>query len=88
MTKLRLNRHDVDWREVDGEVIALRRSTAAYLGVNGSGALLWHALDGGADEASLAQLLVERYAIPADAARTDVSAFVDQLRAQGLVQPA
>jgi hypothetical protein len=88
VTKLWLNKHDVDWREVDGEVIALRRSTAAYLGINGSGALLWRALDGGADEASLARILVERYGIPRDAARTDVSAFVDQLRAQGLVQQA
>jgi Coenzyme PQQ synthesis protein D (PqqD) len=86
--KLQLNRDDVDWREVEGEVIALRRSTAAYLGVNQAGTLLWRALQAGADEARLADLLVERYGISGDAARADVGAFVDQLRSQGLVRPA
>lgn len=86
--KLRLDKHDIDWREVEGEVIALRRSTAAYLGVNHSGTLLWRALQAGADEARLAEVLVEHYGIAGDTARADVCSFVEQLRSQGLIQTA
>jgi hypothetical protein len=85
VNELRLNEADVDWREVEGEVIALRRSSAAYLGVNHSGTLLWHALEAGADRAGLAELLVERYGISGEAAQEDVSAFLEQLRSQGLI---
>jgi hypothetical protein len=88
VSKLQLNSDDVDWRVVEGEVIALRRSAAAYLGVNHAGTLLWRALQTGADEARLADLLVESYGISGDAARADVDAFLDQLRSQGLVRPA
>jgi Coenzyme PQQ synthesis protein D (PqqD) len=88
MTKLRLFQKDLDWREVEGEVIALKRESAAYLGVNRSGTLLWHALQAGADEAALAGLLVRHYGITCEAARLDVRAFLEQLRAQGLVQSA
>ena len=86
MNELRLDESDVDWREVEGEVIALRRSSAAYLGLNHSGTALWRELQAGADEARLAELLVERYGISGDAARADVSAFLEQLRSQGLIQ--
>jgi hypothetical protein len=86
VTELRLNKQDIDWREVEGEVIALRRSTAEYLGVNPAGTLLWNALRGGASETRLTELLVERYGIDANAARADVASFIGQLRSQGLVQ--
>jgi hypothetical protein len=87
VTELRLDKRDIDWREVDEEVIALRRSTSAYLAVNQAGTLLWRALQAGADEPALVEILVERYGITATSARSDVCSFLDQLRAQGLVQP-
>jgi hypothetical protein len=87
MNKLRLDKQDIDWREVEEEVIALRRSTSSYLGVNRSGTLLWRALEAGANETQLADLLVQRYGISGAAARADVSSFVGQLRTQGLIQP-
>ena len=86
MTRLRLAQDALEWREVDGEVIALERERAAYLGVNRTGTLLWRALETGADEPELAALLVERYGIEAATARADVTRFVGELRAQNLLR--
>lgn len=86
MNRLQLAGAGVEWREVDGEVIALERERAEYLGVNRSGTLLWRALEAGADQSQLADLLVRSYGVSAEAARADVSSFVGQLRARGLLR--
>ena len=44
MTELRLQSSRVDWREVDGELIALARAESVYLAGNASAAILWQAL--------------------------------------------
>ena len=38
---MRLRTDAVEWREVEGEIVALDLRDEMYLGVNGSGAVLW-----------------------------------------------
>ena len=83
---LRLNRDALDWREVDGEVVALDRRQSMYLAINRSGAALWPALAEGATRAALVERLVERYGIDAEAAARDVDAFVGELRREGFLE--
>lgn len=85
MKKLHLNKDAVSWREVDGEVIALRHSASEYLSTNPAGAVIWTALAEGATRPELAELLVSRFGIDADRAATDVDAFVDLLASRGLL---
>jgi hypothetical protein len=86
MTELRLRKQVLEWREVDGEVIALEHRRSAYLAANRAGALLWRALDAGATESQLVELLVAEYGIDARAAADDVGHFVAQLREQELLE--
>ena len=88
MSELRLAEDAVEWREVEGEVVALERKGSAYLGVNRSGTTLWHALKSGCGEEELAQRLVEHYGIELERARDDVASFLAQLRARGLIRAA
>jgi hypothetical protein len=88
MTELRLQGSSVDWREVDGELIALARAESVYLAGNASAAILWRALADGTTETNLAALLVSTYGISAEAARTDVAAFLADLGARGLLEAA
>lgn len=82
---IRLDTTRVAWREVDGEIVAVDIETAEYLTMNGSGALLWHALADGTTEDELAAFLAETYSIPADQAGPDVQVFISSLRERGLV---
>ena len=82
---LKLRSDDLEWREIDGEVVALDTRRAEYLAVDGSGAALWRALQAGTTHGQLVESLVERYAIDAARAAADVDAFIAQLRDRGLL---
>ena len=86
MTQLRLQKQHVEWREVDGEVIALEQKQSAYLAANQSGSLLWRALADGTSDVELVRLLMSQYDIDADTARTDVDGFVSDLDQMGLLE--
>ena len=83
---LRLRQDAATWRDVDGEVVVLDLAGSRYLGVNGSGRVLWLALADGATESELTEALVREFGVPEDRARADVHAFVGDLRQRGLVE--
>lgn len=85
--RLRLRDSSLEWREVEGEVVALDLQGSVYLRANSSGALLWHQLARGATEDELAERLVTRYGLPPDQARADVRAFVTDLASHSLLAP-
>ena len=57
---LRLRPEALQWREIEGEVVAVDLETSSYLGANEAGAVLWRALAAGATKEELAALLVAR----------------------------
>ena len=88
MTELRLQTNLLEWREVDGEVIALEHERSVYLAANRAGTLLWRALNEGATEARLAELLAQEYGLDPERAQADVAAFLTDLNARGLLESA
>jgi coenzyme PQQ synthesis protein D (PqqD) len=87
MTELRLQTQLLEWREVDGEVIALEQERSAYVAANRSGALLWRALAEGCTQPELTALLVAEYGIDANTAKVDVDGFLADLAQRGLLAP-
>lgn len=75
----------VEWQCVDDEVVVLDLESSTYMAVNDTGALLWPLVAEGTSEPAMAAELTARFALDADAARADVSAFVDRLRSLDLV---
>lgn len=73
------------WRQVGDEVIVLDKRTWTYMGVNGSGALLWLKLTEGAGRAGLEACLRDTYGLAEEAAARDVGEFVELLRGHGLL---
>ena len=85
MTTLRLQTQLLEWREVDGEVIALEQERSTYVAANRSGTLLWRALAEGSTEPELAALLVTEYGIDATTAKVGVDGFLADLTQRGLL---
>jgi hypothetical protein len=84
--RLRLRSDALEWREMDGEIVALDLRTSTYFAVNASAALVWPALADGATREQLVEQLATRYSVdPGDAAR-DVDAFLASLESQGLLE--
>ncbi len=51
-----------------------------------SGELLWNALEKGADEQMLTDILTENYEVEADVALADVKKFLEGLKTQGALE--
>jgi hypothetical protein len=88
MTMLRLRPGAVEWRSVEGEVLALDVDAATYIAANASGTVLWERLADGATREQLVEALVEAYEIERPQAETDVDAFVVELQSRGLLEEA
>ena len=82
---LRLRTDDLEFREIEGEVVALDLKTSSYLGINETGGTLWPLLQEGTDEEALVRKLVETFDVSESTAQRDVKAFVEALRERGLL---
>lgn len=82
---LRLRSEELLWREVDDEIVILDLRRSVYASLNASGRTLWLRLAAGATDEELAMELERVHGCAQDVARQDASAFLDNLREQGLL---
>jgi len=82
---LSLREQDLDWRDIDDEIVALDAQGSVYLAVRGSGAVLWRLLARPTTRESLVETLVETYDIDSATARDDVAEFLATLSERGLL---
>jgi hypothetical protein len=85
LTTVRLRTEDLEWREVEGEIVALDLRGSVYLSVNRTATAIWPALLNGATRGELVDRLCEAFDVDRAAAGRDVDAFLDSLRAQDLL---
>lgn len=84
--KVRLRAEMVEWRIVDEQVVALDLDRSVYLGINATGATVWTRLATGATESELLAAILEQFEIDEPTARSDLRAFVDDLRQRGMIE--
>jgi hypothetical protein len=82
---LKLRSHDLDWRQIDSDIVVLDARTASYLALNGSAALLWGRLAVGATRDELVHALHNAYEVDETTAAADTDAFLSSLVEQGLL---
>ena len=83
---LQLRSEGLEWRAIDGEVVALDTRASTYMAINDSGAVIWPALAAGATRSELIAKLSEHFDVDGAVAADDVDAFVTALREQGLLE--
>jgi hypothetical protein len=83
--RLRLRDDALEWRELEGEIVAVDMRESVYMTVNQSGAILWPALLEGATKEELVERLMTAFALDRAAAAHDVDAFVEMLERQDLI---
>ena len=84
--QLRLRPTALEWREIEGEVVAVDLQKSVYLAANRSGAALWPALAQGTTRDALVSRLVDEYRLDPERAAADVDAFLGALAEQGLLE--
>ena len=82
---MRLREDDLEWRHVEGEIVALDRRRGRYFTVTDSGAVLWPQLAAGTTEEALVARLSQQYGIELGRAQDDVSTFLRWLEENDLL---
>jgi hypothetical protein len=80
VSEIRLKDRALEWREIDGELVALEADSSVYLAANPAATLLWRRLAEGATRVELCEALVSEYAIDPGLAERDVDSFLAQAR--------
>jgi hypothetical protein len=83
-----VRREDVLTERVHEETLILDLAADRCTRLNGSGTVLWDALAEPRSLAALAQRLEREFSLDPSSARADAEAFVRDLSARGLVEPA
>ena len=83
--RLRVRPNALEWREVDGEIVALDLRRSLYLAINPSGTALWPALLEGASREELIEVLCTECGAPQETAVADVDGFLAELAEHDLL---
>jgi Coenzyme PQQ synthesis protein D (PqqD) len=86
VTTLRLREQGLNWREIDGELVAVDVPSSMYLTANPAGAMLWHALSAGATREELVEQVATTFEIERERAEKDVDAYLADLEQRGLLE--
>ena len=74
-----LNAQAVNAEVIEGEAIVINVTTGVYYSLDGAGAYIWELLTSGASVAECVQAVMDRYQVPAEQVRADVTEIVSQL---------
>ncbi|HKN93135.1 MAG TPA: PqqD family protein [Thermoleophilaceae bacterium] len=83
---VRLKPGALEWREVEGELIALDVQSSTYFAVNRTAASIWPALVEGSTRTDLIESLTGRFGIEHDVAARDLDAFLEQMSERSLLE--
>jgi hypothetical protein len=84
--RLRVRPDALEWREVEGEIIALDLRRSLYLGINRTGTALWPALVEGASRDELVERLGAECEISRETAESEVDDFLSELATHDLLE--
>lgn len=76
---LRLRLHDLEWREIEGEIVILDLKSSSYMAVNNTGRVIWKALTSGATRDQLVADLMGTFSLSEEVAERDVDEFLESL---------
>ena len=84
--RLRVRADALEWRTVEGEIVALDLRRSLYLAINPSGSAIWPALVEGASRDELIERLCAECEVTREAAESDVDAFLSELASHDLLE--
>ena len=82
----RLRGDQLEWREIEGEIVALDGRSSEYIAVNRTGATIWPNLLAGATREELVARLTDAFDVDDATAGRDAEEFLEVLRERDLLE--
>ena len=76
---------DVVFRDLQGEAVILNLASSSYFGLDTVGTRIWQLCETHGSLRAVWEALQQEFDVPADALRSDLLAFIDDLLANGLL---
>lgn len=73
------------WREIDGAVYAVNTKESMLHELDETGSFIWNNMESSESVDALAEKLVKTFDIDMGTAKTDITEFIDELVAKGLL---
>jgi hypothetical protein len=83
--QLRINAPQVVHETIDGETILIHLGTGVYYSLEGTGAVIWELLAGGASTGEIVAHALVRYDADGEVLRAAVGSLIGELTAEGLI---
>ncbi|HEX6490687.1 MAG TPA: PqqD family protein [Gaiellaceae bacterium] len=87
-TRFRVNSPRVMHERIEGEIIVIDLATGSYYSLRESAAAIWTELERGAGEDEIVAALERTYEATPEELGSSVRALVEELSAEGLIEPA
>jgi hypothetical protein len=84
--RLRIRDGMIEWRLLEGQIVAVDTRKSLYMAVNPSGSILWLPLLDGSTREALVDRLVDAYGLERGDAERDVDVFVEMLEQHDLLE--
>ena len=81
-----VQKQDVFWQDVVGDVVILDVNQGQYFGAEDTSAAIWQLLDKPVAIATICDRITEVYDINRETCEAETLAFIEQLRAAGLIE--
>ena len=81
----RLLKKEIAYRKIDDEYFVLTTGDSTLHNIKGAGVRIMEMLDAGKDEAEIARVLSDEYDAPPGEIEADLTAFLEELAAKGIV---
>ncbi len=75
-----------EWQKSDDNIVQIQIVPGHSINLNAVGSLIWIAISQGKQESEIADLLVAEFDVPPDTARADVTAFLETLEENLLLE--
>jgi hypothetical protein len=85
--RFKLRPDTVEWRPIEGEVVAVDLRSSVYFGINRAGAIIWPELAAGATREALVERLAQSCEIDAGQAGKEVDEFLVAVAELDLLEP-
>lgn len=86
--RYRLKADNIAATVIDGEAIIVNLTTGVYYSMDTVGGEIWQMIEQGLSVPRISALVMARYQVDEDRARTDVEALVGKLSAEDLIAPS
>jgi len=81
----KINKEDVVWRDINGEIVVLNCDSGNYYLLNKTGSLIWKLIERNTTQNEVVKKIKQKYKVSQSQAAKDVGTLINHLKQESLI---